>query len=321
MNIFYQKVIIIENNNILLYLILDEEAILKTLNALTMSQDKLIFVSVAMIPSISFLPFSIKSLLQRYALWHQNLYNKVLLYLLEVKVTSFIIIKIHTMLFYFRYYCVKAGAFVEQYMSLNMAALIIATICSRLHVAGTMIIFCLLFIRLESAVMQMLRFYKQYPFIFDRNFPKAKTNTKGMWTSAQRVAKEAASNPQVQAVGVAVIGALSWKALDVYDTQAQKEISEADRLAETARHKESLEAETVRHKESLEAEAMRHKEDLKAEAEQREKDRVSEAEQREKDRAAEARRMAFEKMTSPEFATLSEDQQAFVKEIYKSGQL
>ena len=80
-----------------------------------------------------------------------------------------------------------------------------------------------------------------------------------------KIAQEAASNPHVQAVGVAVAGALAWKVLDVYDTQANKEISAEDREAENMRHKEEM---AMRERELEEArltridENMRHKEEM-----------------------------------------------------------
>lgn len=300
-------------NDIRVYMILTKMLSLMILSDILSTDNKTLLMTLL------FLPLPIKELLLKYTTWRQRLYDKTMILLLANNITGFIIIKVHTMLLYFRYYCQKIGDSIEHYIGLNTVALLVSMICSRLHVAGTMIIFCLLFIRLDFAVLEMLRFYKRNPTILDRNFPQIKANTRGMWSKAQKIITEAATNPQVQAVSVAVVGALAWKTLDVYDTQAQKEIAEADRLAETLRQKEAIEAEALRQKEAIDAEALRQKEAIEAEAKQREADRLAEAKQREADRRDENYRLAFEKLTSPDFDTLSPEQQALIREIYHAN--
>ncbi len=288
-----------------------------TKSYLTMTlSDILLKDNTTLLMTLLYLPLPVKEFILRYTTWRQSLYDKIMIILLANNITTFIIIKVHTVLFYFRYYCQKAGDYIEHYIGLNIIALLVSMICSRLHIAGTMIIFCLIFIRLDFAVLEMLRFYKRNPTILDKNFPQIKANSRGMWSKAQKIVTEAATNPQVQAVSVAVVGALAWKTLDVYDTQTQKEIAEADRIAETTRQRETIEAEAICQKEAIEAEALRQKEAIAAEAFQREADRAAEAKQREYDRTAESKRLAFEKLTSPEFNTLSPEQQALITENY-----
>jgi hypothetical protein len=79
------------------------------------------------------------------------------------------------------------------------------------------------------AFLILLRFYKPRIALAIAHFPQLnQPNRRRMWTSAFKAIGDAASNPQVQAVGVAVTGALAWKALDVYDTLKQAELAQAD---------------------------------------------------------------------------------------------
>lgn len=146
--------------------------------------------------------------------------------------------------------------------------LIISIIMSRLHIAGYLIIFCLLFFRLDFSVLSMLRFYKKYPERLNQIYHPQQQRE--MWTQAGKIVQEAASNPQVQTVAVGVMGALAWKVLDIHDVHTQQEIAttdgiskekiaEADRIAENKRHfeeiemrKAELEAENKHHFEKME---------------------------------------------------------------------
>lgn len=75
------------------------------------------------------------------------------------------VILYHIALLYFKYSCERAGLFIERFINLNTFALLVSMICSRYHVAGYMIIACLIFIRLDFAVLAMCRFYKKRPEI------------------------------------------------------------------------------------------------------------------------------------------------------------
>lgn len=241
------------------------------------------------------------SLLERYRLWCQSLYDKVMLYCLEVSVLRYLIISYHIFLFYFRYGAELLGAKIERYISLSNFALTLSIICSRLHTSGYMLLFCLLFIRIDFQVLNMARFYKQHPIVFKKNFPQAfpPRNTRGVWSKAQKIVVEAATNPQMQAVSVAVVGALAWKCLDVYDTQTTKEIANQDRIAENARSEADRIAENTR------SEADRNAENARSEA----------------DRIAENKRLAFDKMCSPEFHELSAEQKEALDHTVKTGRL
>lgn len=123
--------------------------------------------------TVSAVPFPFKYQSRGYCILQQNIYDKITLYLLNYGITRFIIINIHKSLYYFRYFCIRDGDFIEKYMSLNMLVLIMSIIASRLHFAGSLIICYLLFIRLDFAVLFMLRFYKGHMEIFKKNFPQA----------------------------------------------------------------------------------------------------------------------------------------------------
>lgn len=80
------------------------------------------------------------------------------------------------------------------------------------HVSGTScrLLNNILFIRLDIAVFNMLRFYIKYPENLAILY-----NKRTMWTNTVKIIQEASTNPQVQAISVAVKGALAWKCLDV----------------------------------------------------------------------------------------------------------
>lgn len=176
-------------------------------------------------------------------IFRQKIYDNITLSLLQIKIIKPLVLSYHKGLFYFRYFCERAGCFVEHYVALNTFALLLSIICSRLHIAGYMIVACLILIRLDFTVA-MLRFYKPRMELAIAHFPQLnQLNRCGMWTSAFKALGEAASNPQVQAVGVAVTGALAWKALDVYDTLKQADIAQADRDAVAIQAQAQIECE------------------------------------------------------------------------------
>jgi len=181
---------------------------------------------------------------------------------------------------------------------------------------------CLLFLRLDFGVVSVAKFYKKNPSVSQKNFPRlSDPNRRGMWSKAGKIVTEAATNPQVQAIAIGVTGALAWKVLEVYDTQTQKEIADADRVEQSKQHKETLEAESQRHTEILKAESQQHTETLAAEAAQQASAREAESREREKDRLEENKRAAFDKISSADFINLSEERQAFVKQVAEDGKI
>jgi len=230
----------------------------------------------------------------------QHLYDKCCLFMLEIPGLRSLLIYYHTTLFYFRYLSELLGDKIKQYISLNTFALIISMVASRLHVIPVMLIFCLIFIRLDFALLSACHFYKKYPLMLSRSFPQIHQPIKRqMWTRVSQIVTEAATNPQVQSVAVAVTGALVWKGIDVYDTLKQEEIATADREAN------AQQAELTR----------------QAEATQAELSRQAEAIEREKDRETETKRLAFDKLSSPEYHRLSEEQKARIEHAAKTGQI
>lgn len=211
------------------------------------------------LPLMTLFPFTIKEKICQYSLFRQRLYNKITLKLLENSKTSAIISLYHKMLFNIRIYTEDFYFFISRYMNIHVLAIIISLIFSRLHLAGYLIVFCLLFLRIDFSTLSMLHFYKQNP---ERLKILYTINKRFMWSRTVRIAEEAASNPQVQAAATLVGGALAWKILDVYDTQVLVELSEKDRLAENQRNSENIAAENQRNSENVAAENQNHKEEM-----------------------------------------------------------
>lgn len=257
-----------------------------------------------------FLPFSVKSKLILFQNYRQKIYNKITLMLLNKTFTRWFILKLHVILLYFRYLSVKGFNYIESYIPLSTFAILLSIICSRLHIAVWMIVFCLFIIRLDFAFVSMSRFYRDHPGIFNRNFPHIPANARGMWSQASKIAVEAASNPQVQATALAIGGALAWKGLDVYETLKQEGIAEADRVAENTRAEDNRLAENAR------ADADRNAAAIQAEA-----DRYAVATQADADRREENRRLAFSIYNSNDFNNLSDEQKANVKTVLETGVL
>lgn len=273
------------------------------------------------------IPLPVRELVHRYACWKQKWYNQLTLRLLDNKFLAPFVKCFHLSLLYFRYYSIVFITFLEQFISLNAFAIIVSVICSRLHVAGYLIVFCLIFLRVDLAVIPMCLFYKQYPNQLLKHFPGATVIKRGMWRASLKIIEEASSNPKVQAVGVAVAGAVAWKALDVYDTLKQEDIAALDREAserqaaadrevterQAAADREAAERQAAADREATkqqatadrEAENSRHANTLRVEIEQRELDRNVEAHQRELDRKSNEHIAALEaeamsKENSPE---------------------
>lgn len=219
------------------------------------------------------MPRSLVENLHKFSTFKQKIYDNITLSLLDNSSLAPFICFYHRFLFAFRIYSVDFFNFVERFVNLQVAAIIISLILSRLHFGGLLIIFCLVFLRLDFAVLSMARFYQKRP---ERLKNLYHIQQRYMWSRVAKVAEEAASNPNVQTAATLVVGALAWKALDVYDTQAQKEMAEEDRIAqkemaeenriaENQRHADEMkmrEAELAEAKESRKDENRRHQEDI-----------------------------------------------------------
>jgi hypothetical protein len=206
------------------------------------------------------MPHSLVENLQKFSTFKQKIYDNMTLSLLDNPSLAPFISFYHRFLFAFRIYSVDFCNFLERFVNLQVAAIIISLILSRLHFGGALIIFCLVFLRLDFAVLSMARFYQKRP---ERLKNLYHIQQRYMWSRVVKVAEEAASNPNVQTAATLVVGALAWKTLDVYDTQAQKEIAEEDRIAQ----KEIAEQDRIAQKEIAEqdriAENQRHADEIK----------------------------------------------------------
>jgi hypothetical protein len=261
------------------------------------------------------IPLPLRELVHNYAQWKQKWYNEITLRFLDNRFSAPFIKLFHLFLLYFRYSSILLIDFIERYVNINTFAIIISLICSRLHIAGYLIIFCLLFLRLDFAVISMSLFYKKHPNQLVKHFPGVYTIKRGMWKIGTKIIEEASSNPKVQAIGVAVAGAVAWKALDVYDTVKNEAIATLDRESTEHMAKEQLESTERMTKEEQAEETARQNKAGQAEAEQRQKDRDSEAEQRQKDRDSEAEQRQRDRDSAERIAVLEATSKASGTEI------
>jgi hypothetical protein len=114
---------------------------------------------------------------------------------------------------------------------------------------------------------------------------------------ASKIASEAANNSLTTTVGTAVVGGITWKLLDIHDTNKQEDLQEKQIEADKKLHMETIEAEARERQKDRDTENIRHKESLDADARERQKDRdagyrqhketlEAEAIERQKDREA-----------------------------------
>ena len=214
-------------------------------------------------PIITLIPFNFRIFLQKYSTFKQNLYDKLTLKCLEYHYTKSMIFKYHRFLFAFRFYSVNLCKKLSHFINLDVLAILLAIIFSRLQAASFLIISSLIFLKLDFAVLSIARFYKKRPILLKELY---KIDRRFMWSKAAKIAEEAASNPHVQQAATLVVGALAWKVLDVHDTQTQKEIAEQDREAENQRHTEEMnmrQAELDEAKASRYDENQRHNQEMK----------------------------------------------------------
>jgi hypothetical protein len=175
--------------------------------------------------------FNIKQILNKlisvYTYTLEKLYGDVIDKFLLNTYTRSLILLYFKSLFYFRYICELLS---ENIPHLNLVMLSLSIILSRLHVAGYLIIVCLIIVRLEMAFFYVSRYYRKRPTQLAKDFPN--DLNKRYMRKATQVIVEAAQNPIVQATAVAVTGAVAWKILDVIDAGRQLETSKQEIEAE-----------------------------------------------------------------------------------------
>lgn len=251
-------------------------------------------------------PVSLKTLIHKYVYWRQWCYNMITLRLLENTFTAPFIRVYHLFLFCFRYYSISFISFVEQWIPISTFALGLSLLLSRLHLGLYVILFCLLFIRLDFGVVAMCLFYKQHPTQLVKHFPGVHTSKRGMWKAGAHFIEEAANNPKIQAVAVAVAGALAWKVLDVYDTGTQADIAASDREAAALQGDKDREAAAVQGDKEREAAALQGDKEREAAALQGDKDREAAALQAAADREAEAIQRQLDRESAERIALLEQ---------------
>lgn len=212
------------------------------------------------VPYSLFLPSSLRSLLYKYVFWRQNLYNKITDFFFNLKIINNFFRLYHKALFSFRLYSEYLHTFIEKkYMPMAQLMLAISFICARFHLEEYFIVMATFFFFIEFKTMPMLRYYQKYPLLLDRLY---NNQQRYMWSQASRIAQEAASNPQVQAVATAIGGLVVWKVIDVYEIHQEHEHQAANREAENQRADKDREAENQRADKDREAENQRHKDEM-----------------------------------------------------------
>lgn len=178
------------------------------------------------------------------------------------------------LLFHFHYLWENLHKYVGT-SNMNTWALGIALILSRLHLGGFLILICLLILRLEMSFRRFAKYYQHDMTRLTRDFPYWYQDKRHMRKATQAIA-EALEDPKVQAVAIAVTGALAWKTLDVWDTYKAADIADKDREAAAIQADKDREAATIQADKDREAENARHRESLDVEIKQRELDRETE---------------------------------------------
>lgn len=175
--------------------------------------------------SSTFIPKKLTLIISKYTFFKQNIYDSIINVMLSKSILKNIVICYHKFLFLFRIYSVKFFDYLDTFIPIKVLMIFISLFISKLGLASYLIIFAIIFISIDFRTLTMLRYYKKYPLQLNHIlFAK-----RDMWSSAQKIVQEAASNPQVQAVTAAVVGALAWKTLDVYDVSIQRDIANQDR--------------------------------------------------------------------------------------------
>lgn len=249
--------------------------------------------------------------IEKYRVWEQHVYNMFTLFCLKYFFTRKLVLYFHIFLLWFRFFCESSFAKLEKHMPIQVWALLVSFVFARLKLSGVMLVAYFIVLRLDYEVVKVARFYKTYPHLFLKHFPQAAVAShshRHMWTHAANTLKEAASNPNVQAAGTIVVGALAWKALDVYDTLKAGETADKDRVSteESSRLDREKAAESA------------HLDREKA-AESSRLDRDSAAQSSRLDREAETKRWAFEQQALESFQSLPEDQKEKIIQGGRTG--
>lgn len=179
--------------------------------------------------------------------------------LLKYKITKPIILYWFKFLCCYRVFCELLGEKLGK-SYLNPLTLFIFLVSSRVHMTGYVIMIALVIYKFDMSFLRMQNFYRNNRTeLLHQHFNRQ--HIRGM-KSFVEIIVEAAKNPIVQSVTLGVGGALTWKGLDVHDTNKNQVISKEDRDAENLRHKEnqSLEAEKSRQAEALAVEKSRQAE-------------------------------------------------------------
>jgi hypothetical protein len=237
----------------------------------------------------------------RYNAFSDRLYMSAVTFLLRYWFTSKPLIFWFQILMLFRYINYVLASKINP-LHITYGMLFIALVMSRLHIAGYLIIAILIFSRLEWAYLKMALFYRNNMHLIPQHFPQFQDPKRVMWSRAGKVIvdgiEQTAKNPQAQAIGVAVAGAIGWKLLDVHDTHKNADIADKDRAAavDTAdkdraaavntadknraaandRHREELDMRERQHQEALAAQQKQHYETLANESRERDFDRQAE---------------------------------------------
>jgi hypothetical protein len=260
------------------------------------------------------------SKVRRLAIRFLDFYEKVLELLLRIPVVKQLIIAYIYFISLIRAAGFKLGDSMDR-ATLNLYVLLVVSFLHKLGLGWYVMTGCILFLAIDNHGIFIAKFYKKRPGLFNLHFgPITASPTpsgaggipprRSMFTAAKalasKIASEAANNSLTTAVGTAVVGGITWKLLDIHDTNKQEDLQEKQIEAEKKLQEKQIEADTaakdkeiaanaaaqanqieaearerqkdrdaenIRHKESLDAAYRQHKETLEAEAIERQKDR------------------------------------------------
>jgi len=241
------------------------------------------------------------SKVRRLAIRFLDFYEKVLELLLRIPVVKQLIIAYIYFISLIRAAGFKLGDSMDR-ATLNLYVLLVVSFLHKLGLGWYVMTGCILFLAIDNHGIFIAKFYKKRPGLFNLHFgPITASPTpsgagggggipprRSMFTAAKalasKIASEAANNSLTTAVGTAVVGGITWKLLDIHDTNKQEDLQEKQIEADARERQKDRDTENIRHKESLDADARerqkdrdagyrQHKETLEAEAIERQKDR------------------------------------------------
>jgi hypothetical protein len=254
------------------------------------------------------------SKVRRLAIRFLDFYEKVLELLLRIPVVKQLIIAYIYFISLIRAAGFKLGDSMDR-ATLNLYVLLVVSFLHKLGLGWYVMTGCILFLAIDNHGIFIAKFYKKRPGLFNLHFgPITASPTpsgagggggipprRSMFTAAKalasKIASEAANNSLTTAVGTAVVGGITWKLLDIHDTNKQEDLQEKQIEADKKLHMETIEAEARERQKDRDTENIRHKESLDADARERQKDRdagyrqhketlEAEAIERQKDREA-----------------------------------